>query len=273
MKCSSLGTLKSLTGKSIYLVMAPDALDVKEVLDVICVGERIFLEGARLTPERLAVELQTPSLFFTQETIIVREVDKLASTTLEWIIDYAETAKGKPLVLLATALRPGKLQQAVGLGGVVVDLTQVAPWEKERKALSWLKEQGLEDLAARLLLSRVGAERALLLGEVEKLRTYVGEGSIAESAVADLAVGIPNEAIWELGKALLARDNKHIVRVWRSLRAQEVAPIAIVAALKVQMRRAEKRGLLLALFETELKLKEGYLGEELLETELVKWVS
>jgi DNA polymerase-3 subunit delta len=84
--------------------------------------------------------------------------------------------------------------------------------------------------AASLLVTEVGETTRLLAGELEKLRTYVGEGgTIRVEDVRALSPATRQSQVFDLTDSLARRDNKTALVLLHELLASGESPLGIVA--------------------------------------------
>ncbi len=238
MKLSSLHGLEKAAG-STFLVVAREAFD-REQGEKILVGESnvsvVLGENAR----GLMDELESGSLFSTQRAVLLRGAERLPTAIAQELARYCERPNLNVTLVMTAATRPhATLYKAVE---VTVDIAAPKPWEEERAIAEWLageaRQRGKQLTAAPQLVATVGSDKLLLIQELEKLITFVGDApAIDGAAVTALAVGMPTAAVWSLGQAILAGDACRAVRVWRDLAAQRVAPLAVVATLRSQINK------------------------------------
>lgn len=220
-------------------MVARDPFD-REQAEKILVGDGevsvVLGENAR----GLMDELESGSLFAAHRTVVVRGAERLPTAIAQELARYCERPNlNVTLVMTATTRPHAALYKAVE---VTVDIAAGKPWEQERMLAEWLvseaRARGKQLTAAPQLVATVGSDKLLLIQELEKLITFVGDAPTVDgAAVAALAVGVPTEAVWSLGQAILARDVCRAVRVWRDLAAQRVAPLAVVATLRSQINK------------------------------------
>lgn len=196
-------------------------------------GEIIRIEDPDLEqdPDRLSVELQTMPMFGGSKVVRTTIGRRVTGAVLKGIID--DGAPAAQLVVEAGNLRPSdaarKAFEATSWAAAVPCYA-----DSERDLAGLVKEMvaaaglTIEQDAQELLLERLGADRALSRGEVEKLILYVGDGGaisadhvkaivgdaseMAMDAIAQAAAGgAADSAVRELDRAIAAGSNAQVL--------------------------------------------------------------
>ncbi len=199
----------------IYLVAIGDDFERAKVFDQI-VG---FLKTA---PERLSGDktslkdcldvLESGSLL-GEPVVILDEVEKFSKKEIGFLSEHLKGAAG--FVILGSRSKLATLFTEVEKEGVVLDLLEEKPWDREKRLGEHLLEKAklaakrLAPEVAPLLLERLGTDSALLESELDKLICFVGE---REMIVRDDVLAISpmsksstlwqqaEEFIWERGE-------------------------------------------------------------------------
>lgn len=122
---------------------------------------------------------------------------------------------------------------------------QVLTYDSPRVAdlPAWAQEQGkklrlkLSHDAARRLVTLAGSDQRSILGELEKLESYLGGGSVEAEDVDRLCWVSPEVRIWDLTDALGAGDRKAVFRHLEQLLADKTAPAAVFYSIARHMRQ------------------------------------
>lgn len=166
----------------LYLVLIGDDFERTKALDLI-------LSYLSASPNRFSGvdcdlrdcldAMQTLSLL-GESVVVLDEVEKLSKKQLETL---SSCLKDHPAgyVLFGSRLKVASLASVVEKEGVVFDLLEEKPWDKEKRLSEQLidraknagKKLGLE--APSLLFERLGLDPALLESEIDKLICYVGD--------------------------------------------------------------------------------------------------
>ncbi len=194
-----------------------------------------------VTPEQVATEVQSPSLFDPRRVLVVRDVRHWLDTTLPPGGDAErQRADPTPLVRVLEGGLPGDVALVLGAwcgreprGALVTVIREHGtfqqvrlpdppkPWEDvalsraEETVLRRLLERRapevrLEPAAEALLFARLGFAPRLLLAEVTKLAAAAGGGPVTEELVRQLS--FPRERSLDV--------------VWDALDARDPAPMA-----------------------------------------------
>ena len=196
-------------------------------------GEILRVDDASLEddPDRLFVELKTPPMFAGRKIVRASTGRRLGAATLKPLVDDANL-EGY-LIVEAGNLRPddavrGLFEKSATAAAIACfpdearDLEAVA---REVLAAAHLK---ITPEAMRLLVSRLGADRALSRAEIEKLALYAsGKGTVEEDDVeaavgdaAELAIdrvvlaagsGRLATALGELDRCLAGGENAQVI--------------------------------------------------------------
>ncbi len=170
-----------------YLVLVPDDFERARVLDSILA----FLPDA---PNRLSANqsdlrtcldsIQNMSLFGESVTVI-DEMECFSKSDLKSFVDHLKVASG--YVILGARSKVDLLASAVEKEGVVFDLLEEKPWDKEKRIIDQLMMRAqnaaktMNADAMTLLIERLGVDLALLESEIDKLICYVGDRSFISS--------------------------------------------------------------------------------------------
>ena len=96
--------------------------------------------------------------------------------------------------------------------------------------------------AAQYLVSVVGDDLNILLNELEKLCSYVGEGEITKEHIDTISVKTLDAVVFDLSKALVKNEYDRAYMLLDRLLAQKEEPVSILAALSssyIDMYRAK----------------------------------
>lgn len=209
-------------------------------------GEIIRLDDADLEsdPDRLGVELQTIAMFGGRKVVRASTGRRITAATLKPLIE------GGPLegwlIVEAGNLRPDESLRALFEKSASAAAVACFPDEARdldgvlTAALAAAKVQ-ISQPARRLLLARLGADRALSRAEIDKLILYaLGKGMIEES---DVEAAVGDAAELALDRIVMAaasgRAAQAVVECDRSLAAGESAQ-AIIAALQRHFLRLHR---------------------------------
>lgn len=202
-------------------------------------GEIIRFDEADLDgdPERLAVELQTMPMFGGSKVVRTSAGRRVTAAALQPFIDSDTLAA--TLIVEAGSLRPSDALRA--LFEKSPKAAAVACYEDEVHDLEKLIQDALElhglgiaPDARELLVARLGADRALSRGEVEKLALYAAGKPEIETADVEAIVGDASELTIDriLNAAASGDGAGAVAELSRALSAGESAQYIIAAALR-----------------------------------------
>jgi DNA polymerase III subunit delta len=182
-------------------------------------------EFEEISSTHLMDEALTPSLFTQSRALIVTNADKLTKARIDVLGELQNVQSSSLKVILATSNR--KAVEGWAKLFPVIDLDPLKPGDVAR----WLMERyKLNAQIARYLVDNVGTELYQLHNEIEKLRTYVGEGKPIEPRDVDVLI-LRSEQYgpYELDDAVLASNYKKAVQVVGSMLDEGVDPLVILA--------------------------------------------
>ena len=165
-----------------------------------------LLRGSEVDLETLASVLGTPPMMAEWRVVVLRETEALAGSprARDLLLDMV----GKPppgLALILSCTPPARskarfytdlAKQARSAAFTLPTLNELPGW-----LMAWSREnldRVLEEDAARALAQAVGANPSILVQELEKLATLVGEGSpITRAAVVEAGTRVPRQNRWD----------------------------------------------------------------------------
>lgn len=169
------------------------------------------LSGHEIVLRDLLDAMQSPSLFSGPPIVVLDEAEKLSKKEMEAVL-------GCPIygyLLIGSRTKAAVLANGIEKEGVVLDLTDEKPWDKEKRFAESLVERAklagkrlLPD-ALSLIFERLDKDLSLLESEVDKLICYVGEQSaitredvlsITSASRLSTLWQVAEEVIWENGE-------------------------------------------------------------------------
>ncbi len=248
---------KHLLGESspspVYLIAIPDDYERAQVLGLVSSRLSPASEVVRFSPELDCVDLfdalQSPSLFGGEPVVLLEDCDDLKKKEVDRILEFLQTNRSGSLVLSSRGKTP--FAKVVEKMGVVCDLLDEKPWDKEKRLSITLSEMAkragkrLGGDAPPLLFERLGRDAALLVKEMEKLICYVGERptiersdifQISSLSDSDTAWQMAEEIVWERGGSF---DPAHFPQILFSLRSQLQIGLKITSLLEAGVPSGE----------------------------------
>lgn len=150
--------------------------------------------------------LYSPSLLGGEPIIILDEFEKVGKKELQPLLDQPLP----PVYLLLGSRSKTPYAAAIEKLGVILDLTEEKPWDKEKRISEELatvaKNAGkrFTPEALQLLLDRTEKDLALYLSEVEKLICFVGEKEIIEREdVLRISVVSRSHTLWQTAEEVI----------------------------------------------------------------------
>jgi DNA polymerase III, delta subunit len=199
----------------VYLVAMPDDFERKRWLDLLISlvaspdQPLLHLSALDATLSELFTEIDSPSLFASEPVTLIDELEKLSKKQAQGFLDLlARPDLNGYLILGSRGKSP--LSSAVEKRGVIFDLCDEKPWEKEKRLTEQLfdraKQAGkrLSFEALQLLLERVDKDAALLEGEIDKLICFTGLRPVIEPAdVQQIAASSRTHTSWQTAEEIV----------------------------------------------------------------------
>jgi len=209
-------------------------------------GEIIRLDDADLDsdPDRLAIELQTMPMFGASKVVRANAGRRIGTAALQPLITSDTLAA--TLIVEAGNLRPNDALRALFEKSPKAAAVACYPDEAhdlETLIRETLKSHGLAIApdARDLLLARVGADRALSRGEVEKLALYASGKTEIDAADVEAIVGDAAElAIDRILSAAASGDAARAVTEFARAVAAGESPQMIIAATLRYLQRLHR---------------------------------
>jgi DNA polymerase-3 subunit delta len=210
------------------------------------------LEGDAANPAAVAHALSAMTFSLGRRFVIADGVERWKEADVEPVAAAMKDIPADELTVAffaredARAKAPKALHAAVkAAGGVIAEEGTLKPRELPR----WLGERAaeldvtLDTQAARALIAHVGDRQQRLLRELEKLALEYGPGStIGVDEVLASSASSAERRLWSLADALVAGDERTVIRALVELRAQgERLP-----SLQYQMVRRLREALTIA---------------------------
>lgn len=200
-------------------------------------GEIIRIDDADLDgdPDRLAVELQTIPMFGGSKVVRATAGRRINAAALQPVIESGNLAA--VLIVEAGNLRPADTLRALFEKSSKAAAVACFPDEThdlEALIRDTLKGHGLtiSPDARELLLARVGADRALSRGEIEKLALYAAGKSEVDAADVEAIVGDASELAIDriLNATATGEGGRAVAEFARAIASGENAQMIIAAA-------------------------------------------
>lgn len=203
------------------------------------------LNSQDLTLSILSQELNTLSFFAPKRIICINEAENLAKPILGYLEKaFSSLTLDLQLIITATEInRATKFYKSADKYGMIVDIAEEKPWEKEKKLLNWIMEKlsaegkKITPQACQAILKQSGSDQSLLHQELEKLLCYVGNrNQITIQDISAICAHCNIETIWQLGEAIFRRDAASALRISKALLEDGTHLIALLKQLRFQFQ-------------------------------------
>lgn len=210
----------------LYFILGKDSSECQEAIDLLL---RVLLppqemrefaltlfEGAQVEETALGNALYSGSFFAKSRIIWIQQVDKVKKPIQENLEKYfSHPQPGQYLLLSAVSWqRNTTFYKVAEQEGIILDLAEIKPWEKEKRLVAWVNKQAtamrklMSYQACQFLVKRIGNDQALLTQELEKLICYCSEKK--EMTVQDIEAICSHQhvdSVWQWGEAIFRRDS------------------------------------------------------------------
>lgn len=210
----------------------------------------------------LLEELQSSGFFDSTRLIIVQDVHDYVKDDLDLLHEYLKKPNPDVKLVLScsTFSRVSNFYKLCEKEGVILDIAEEKPWEKEKNVAEWLQTRSKEygktwqSQALQTLMRQVGPDKGILEQELFKLACYIGERTaITAEDVAAICLTQNVQNAWLLGESLLKKDFKsaleasraaiadggNIIQIMRQARSQFATMLQIATILENGMGTSE----------------------------------
>lgn len=200
-------------------------------------------DATKADVNEILTDLETLSFFTKKRLLVIHNAEALDKESTSLLEKYfAHPNRSVCLAIAATAINRATTFYKNGeKAGIILDIPDEKPWEKEKSASQWLSMQATEQgkqmspQVAQILVKQLGTDQALLHNELQKLICYTGERkSISEKDLYDVCTKINQETGWQLGEALFQRDAAAALRIAKGLLDDGTALIALLRQIRYQ---------------------------------------
>jgi DNA polymerase III subunit delta len=235
MKFSEFQKYVPKTDRNVFVFVCEDDLLVEESRDVwmrILPGNWVLeklhsKEFEDMESSRLMDEALTPSLFSQSRALLIANAEKVSKRRIADLTALNEVpGSSLKVILICTNQRSAEGWMRAF---PVIEIDPLRPAEVAK----WLMDRySVPADVARYVVENAGTELYPLHNEMEKLRTYVGEGRGIEIRDVDASL-LRSEKFgaFELDDAILARDYKKAVHVLGAMLDEGMEPLPILARI------------------------------------------
>ncbi|WP_072369972.1 DNA polymerase III subunit delta [Hyphomicrobium sp. NDB2Meth4] len=209
-------------------------------------GEIVRLDDTDLDtdPDRLAVELQTIPMFGGSKVVRVAAGRRINAAALQPLIDGNTLTA--TLIVEAGNLKPSDSMRALfeksaKAAAVACYADEAADIEGLIREVLQAHGLGITSDARELLVARMGADRVMSRGEIEKLALYASGKHEVDAADIEAIVGDASElAIDRTLNAAASGDGKRAIEEFSRAIASGESPQMIIAALQRAVQRLHR---------------------------------
>lgn len=196
-----------------YLAVIPDDYErnqaIQAVLAYFPARPHIFFNGNDAVCRDIADALLSPSLFGGEPVVVLDEAEKMGKKELQALADLAGKSSLYGYLLSASRSKTA-LSAVFEKAGVVLDLGEEKPWDRERRLAEQIAERvqnagkRLASDAISLLFERLGHDAALLDSEIDKLICFVGtRATIERSDVFRISASSRSSTLWQMAEEIV----------------------------------------------------------------------
>ncbi|TYP00143.1 DNA polymerase III delta subunit [Geothermobacter ehrlichii] len=221
-------------------VVPPEARDFN--LDI--------FHGKQVGGRQLLEQLQTLPVFAPRRLVVVREFDALPASESEMLIPCLKNPVPENVfVIVADKIdKRRRFFQEFGKKGVLVEFRPLYANQIPAFVRELVASQGwrLTPEALELFCRRVGTNLQEIEGELEKLRTFIGDRNSADvDDVRTVVTDIHEESVFDLANAVGRGRTGEAIHLLGRLLEDGLAPVLILTMLVRHYRQLWKTSLLL----------------------------
>lgn len=240
---------------SVYFILGKEeeeCHDIAQGLIQTLLGEKLSKElalrvfsGAQAAIEEILDELGSLSFFAPKRIIWIQQFDKFKKNALDALEQVlGRLSKSHYLVMTASSLtRTTSFYKAVEKVGVLLDLPDSKPWEKEKRLVEWLNHQAsahrklMAYPVCQQLVKQVGSDQALLQRELEKLLCFIGDRKeITIEDIRAISTYSSSETVWQLGEAIFRREAATALKIGRALLSEGQPLLPLLRQIRSQFQ-------------------------------------
>lgn len=195
-----------------YFVGIADDFERSQVLDSILTliatpdASITRVSGNEIVLRDLFDAMQSPSLFSGAPIIVLDEAEKLSKKQMEALLECPVYG----YLLIGSRTKAATLANGVEKEGVVLDLTDEKPWDREKRLAELLVERAqnagkrIAPDALSLLFERLDKDLSLLETELDKLICYVGDQqAIIRDDVLRITAASRTATLWQTAEEII----------------------------------------------------------------------
>lgn len=212
-------------------------------------------QGEELSLQALMSEIDSFAFFSQQRIFLIHNSEKITKPQLEKLEPYfSRLPKQTYLILSCNALSTTtNFYKKVEKAGVIVDIAEEKPWEKEKNLQGWLiteaasNQKSLDPQASLTLVKQIGLDKSLLQQELNKLICYIGErNTITMADITAISISLPLDTIWQLGESIFRKETMEALRISKAMLDEGSAFLSVLRQIRTQFQTELEVGCILA---------------------------
>ena len=241
-------------------------------------GTVVLFQADSQGEKELLSQLDDLSLFSGRQLLHLQGCEKLSKGTQSSLEKRIQHILPSIILVLSaeTLSKQSAFYKAIEKHGVVLEIGEEKPWEKEKSLAEWIIERAhqekktIDPEAVNILARGTQGSLAILASEWEKLLTYCSEkAKISSNDVLSICCLASNDTGWLLGESILAQNHKGALETAHRLLDQGTSLFPLLRSLRHQVTTA----LFLATAEREgkrdmISQKFPYLKGHMLEKQV-----
>lgn len=239
----------------IYALIGKESFEVKKAADKLiavllssetdpALALKIY-QGEALDLNDLMQELRSFPFFCKKRVVLIQNAENLSKQEIAKLEDYFSSPnRAACLIFTASAInRSTNFYKKLEKAGVILDIAEEKPWEKEKSSKEWVMAKVAEDKkkiteeAVHALIAQAGTNQAFLFQEIEKLICFIGDrNEITAKDVAVITSSVNSDTIWQLSDAIFSRNGLHAFQIMKSLMEEGTAFLALLRQIRAQVQ-------------------------------------
>ncbi len=205
---------KSFERPYLFLVIVPNDYERKKTIEHITkhpslksfTFTRFSAQTTKLS--RALSTFQSLSLLDGEPFVILDDLEAYKKDETLSLVNFLKDNDAN--IILACAEKNSAIFNIIEKKGIVIDLSQEKPWEKEKRLAEFVLEKcmaankSISSVNIEKLLERIGLEMSSIENEVDKLITYIGDKKSIELEDINSICSISSQsAIWKLSEEIV----------------------------------------------------------------------
>lgn len=257
-----LESASSIYFSSTYSIVGKEGFECKEAIDLLLrylfprEQERSLYvyEGSSVSLDDLMTELNSMSFLVPRKAVLINQADKLKKNAQETLERYMVNPQRSSYLILnaATLSKATSFYKTIEKEGVVLELAELKPWEKEKRLVEWLNKKAatarkiVSHQVCQLLVKQTNNDQLLLSQEFEKLLCYIGDrGEITFADVESICTHAFVESVWQLGEAIFRFDTASAILISQGLLLEGQAVLPLLRQIRNQFQTGYQISLIL----------------------------